>query len=348
MTDRCRIAIAGLGLVGRRHADRIAGMPGVTLAGIADPDDAARAEAERRGLPWYGALEDLLAAGGVDGIIVASPTKLHVAQAWACVAWGVPVLIEKPVGVSVAETAPLVAEAEARGVPVLVGQHRRYNPIVHAARAAIEAGRLGRLRAVEATCWFMKPDAYFEAAPWRLRKGAGPVSVNLSHDVDLLRHLCGEITGVTAVARPALRGGENEDLAAAILEFAGGALGTITVSDAAVSPWSWEMTSGEYPVYPVTSESCYRIAGDAGALSVPDLRLWTHEGAPDWWAPIRATSLLRGNADPLVGQIGHFAEVVAGRAAPRVSGREGLRTLQVIEAIQSSADVGARVAVAPL
>ncbi|MBJ3763755.1 Gfo/Idh/MocA family oxidoreductase [Maribius pontilimi] len=347
MPSHCRIAVAGLGLVGRRHADRIAAMPGVTLAGVADPSDRARVDAGAMGRAWYPALDALLDAEAPDGVIIASPTTLHVEQAALCIERGVPVLIEKPIGVSVAETAPLVARAEAAGVPILTGHHRRHNPLIHAARDVIAQGKLGRIRAVQATCWFYKPDAYFAEAPWRTQKGAGPISVNLAHDIDLLRHLCGEIACVTASATPSIRGAQNEDVAAALLEFASGAIGTISVSDGAVSPWSWELTSAEYPVYPVTQESCYQIAGTEGALSIPDLRLWTHEGAPDWWTPIRATSLIRGASDPLVNQIAHFADVIAGRAAPLVSGREGLRTLQVIEAIQRAAATRERVAITP-
>ena len=103
------------------------------------------------------------------------------------------------------------------------------------------------------------------------------------------------------------------------------------------------MTAAENPAYPVVPESCYRIAGTLGALSVPDLRLWTHEGAPDWWSPIRATSLMRARADPLEAQIDHFLQVIRGQAEPLVSGREGLRSLAVLEAMQEAAGSGARV-----
>ena len=83
------------------------------------------------------------------------------------------------------------------------------------------------------------------------------------------------------------------------------------------------------------------FGGSLGSLSVPDLRLWTHRGrVRDWWKPISATTLTREASDPLVNQINHFAEVIQGRAEPLVSGQEGLRTLQVIEAIQLAAQSG--------
>ncbi len=97
------------------------------------------------------------------------------------------------------------------------------------------------------------------------------------------------------------------------------------------------MTSGEYPVYPKLPESCYHIGGTHGSLSVPDLRLWTHEETRDWWTPMSADTIERNASDPLINQIDHFSAVIQKQAEPLVSGREGLRTLQVIEAIQIAA-----------
>ena len=141
-------------------------------------------------------------------------------------------------------------------------------------------------------------------------------------------------------ASPSRRGFENEDLSAAILRMENGAIGTLTVSDSVVSPWSWEMTSGEYPVYSSTAQSCYMLGGSEGSLSVPDLTLWRHDGGRDWWKPITATVEPRDASDPLINQIAHFAAVIAGEEQPLVSGDEGLKTLQVIEAIQKAARTG--------
>ena len=341
MTSPIALAVAGYGLVGRRHVAAIMRTRGVEVAAVIDPVAASRDRAAAEGLTVFETLEDCLDAGQADGIILATPNNLHVAQAGLCIAAGRPVLIEKPIATRASEAEGMVAQARARGVPVLVGHHRRHNPIIHRARALIDAGEIGEIRAVQATCWFYKPDAYFDEAPWRRQAGAGPVAVNLVHDIDLLRHLCGDVATVQAIARPARRGGENEDVASALLGFATGAVGTVTVSDSIVAPWSWEMTAGEYPIYPRTTESCYLLGGSDGAMSLPDLRVWRHAaGQRDWWTPIAATSEIRDATDPLVNQIAHFAEVVRGAAEPLVSGEEGLKTLRVIEAIQQAAASG--------
>ena len=335
-----RIAITGLGLVGLRHAKAISQVGGVTLCAVADPSAESRNKAAADDVPHFETIEQLIESSRPDGIILATPTTLHAAQARLCVDAGIPVLIEKPLAENLAEGEALVKHAEAANVAVMVGHHRRFNPIIQKAHAMIGEGRIGEVKSVHATCWFYKPDSYFDIAPWRKGEGAGPVSVNLVHDIDLIRHLCGEITQVQAQANPSSRGYDNEDVAAALFTFANGGIGTVSVSDSIVAPWSWEFTSREYPVYPFTGQSAYQIGGTEGSLSVPDLALWTHDQARDWWSPMSANIVDCDRSDPLINQIDHFASVIRGETTPQVSGREGLRTLAVIEAIQIAAKTG--------
>ena len=336
-----RILVAGAGLIGRRHVDLVARQGG--LSGIADPAAGAAEVARAAGVPHFADLDEALAKLSPEGVILATPNQLHLDHALACIAAGVPVLIEKPVADTVAAAEAIVAAAEAAGVPVLVGHHRRHNPLIAAAHAAIRGGQIGRVVTVAAQFVLIKPDDYFDQV-WRRAPGAGPVFINLIHDIDLLRHLCGEIVSVQALESRAARGFEVEDSAAVILRFEGGAVGTVTISDAAVSPWSWEFTSGENPAYPKVSADAYMIAGTEGALSVPSLRLWRHDGAKSWWSAMDSRVLKHRTEDPLVRQLVHFHEVIRGRAAPLVSAREGMATLAVVEAIKTAARTGRAVA----
>ena len=331
MGQPVKLAVVGAGLVGQRHIAAIHQVPGAALAAVVEPGPTEQA------VPVYRTLDEMFDAVAVDGVILSTPTLLHVEGGMACVDRGVPVLIEKPLAASANAAEALVRTAQAKGVPILVGHHRRHNPIIQKTAELIRDGAIGQVRAAQVTCWFYKPDDYFDVAPWRKKTGAGPISVNLVHDVDLMRHFLGEVVTVQAQMAPSLRGFENEDLAAAVLRFASGAVCTITVSDSIVSPWSWELTSREYPIYPATNESCYLIGGSKGALSIPDMRLWQHDGGTSWWKPIKATTMPVSSSDPLINQIAHFEEVIRGRAAPLVTAEEGLRTLRVIEAIQIAA-----------
>ena len=341
-----KLAIVGAGLVGRRHAAAIAKCKNVSLAAIADPDESARAHLSSDA-KWHRSLSDLFADSKPDGVIISTPNQMHLENGLECVRAGCPMLIEKPIATSAAEGKTLTQAAAAAGVPVLVGHHRRYNSRAQKAREILDSGELGELRAMHANCWLYKPDDYFDNA-WRKQKGAGPVSVNLVHDADLMRYFCGEAESVQAQSVPALRGFDNEDVAAAVLRFASGVLGTMTISDSIVAPWSWELTAGENPAYPNTGQSCYWLGGSRGALSLPDLTLWKNHGARSWWRPMNPAAIsCDKTADPLVAQIRHFADVISGKTPPLVSGEEGVRTLQVIECILQSAASGETIKIPP-
>ena len=338
--DNPRIAVVGAGLIGQRHAKLIQTGADATLSAIVDPTDAARAFAGEIGAPWFPSITDLLASDRPGGLIIATPNQLHVDHGLQAVKAGLPALIEKPIADSVAAAEKLVSAAEAAKVPLLIGHHRRHNPLIADAKAKITSGALGRLVAVNAMFWLYKPDDYFDVE-WRRKPGAGPVYINLIHDIDLLRWLVGEVAAVRAVQSSAARGHEVEDTAAAILTFDNGAIGTITASDSIVGPWSWEQTAGENPAYPETDQHCYLIGGTKGSLSLPNGEVWAQDDPRSWWRDFqRSGPAARSGEDPLVRQIAHFCDVIRGQASPLVSGSEGLQTLRVIEALKRSAETG--------
>lgn len=236
-----RIALIGAGNMGRQHYHRLQRIAGARLCAVADPQ--GQAFAADAGVPWFGDHRRLLEEARPQAAIVANPNNLHVATALDCLAAGVPLLLEKPVGVQLDEVSELVAVARRSGVPLLVGHHRRHNPLVVRARQLIAEGALGRLLSVTALWQLKKPDSYFEVA-WRREPGAGMLLTNLIHDLDLLRHLCGEVREVQALAGNAIRGLPNEDNVALLLRFANGALGSLTGCDAAAAPWSWSWPPG--------------------------------------------------------------------------------------------------------
>ena len=341
MKTKTRLAIAGFGLIGRQHAKAIADSETAELTAVIDPSEAGRQAGADAGAQVFDDLEQFFQAGGADGILLATPNTMHVEQGLQCVERGVPVLIEKPIATHSGDAWALVARAEELGVPLMVGHHRRHSPLIQTAKAMIEDGQIGDIRAVQSICWLYKPEGYFDEAEWRKKPGAGPITVNLVHDVDLLRYLCGDVKTVRAVACPSSRGYENEDVASALLEFESGAIGTISVSDSIVSPWSWELTARENPAYPPQPESCYLVGGSHGSLSIPDLKLWTYgENPRHWWNPLGVDQRSVASENPLVNQVDHFSEVINKTAKPLVSGAEGTKSLQVVEAIHRAAQTG--------
>ncbi len=332
-----RIAVIGAGLIGRRHITVAQDEPAAVLAGVVEPNPETAAAATQAGATVHPTIDALAAAGPVDAAIVATPNAAHRQSAIDCIQRGWAVLVEKPIADTPEAAADIIAAATAAGLPLLVGHHRRHHDCIAVTRRLIDDGGLGRLAAVSVQWAVRKPDAYFDQA-WRLGTGGGPVMINMIHDIDLLRHLCGEIVGVTAETGSEQRGHAIEDSAAVLLRFANGALGTIMLTDAALSPWSWEGASGENPGIATSGQAPYRLMGSAGSLELPSMRLWqTNTPQADWSMTLECETVPHRRTDPLPAQLRHFLAVARGEAEPLIDGADGLATLVATQAVLESA-----------
>ena len=342
------IAVAGAGLIGRRHIELIQASPRTRLCAIVDPQPASREFAAGLGVPHFESLEALFAGPAQalpQGVILATPNHLHVPGALACARQEVPALIEKPVADSLEAGLQLAGALAGQSTPMLVGHHRRHSATLQAARRAIQSGLLGRVVTVAGSAQFYKPASYFEQGAWRTQAGGGPILINLIHEMDNLRYLCGELESVHALASNAVRQFAVEDTAVMTLKFSSGVLGTFTLSDTAASPRSWEQTSGEntaYPRYP--SQDCYFIAGTRGSLAVPTMQTWTHgpasAGEPGWWTPFTEKTLALEAVDPLAAQLAHFCDLIDGKAEPIITVADALQSLLAVEAVRHSIATG--------
>ncbi len=349
-----RIAVAGAGQIGKRHVEMIVKSTACTLSALVDPAASAADYARSLGVPLYRSLAELFANARPDGVVLATPNQLHVDQALECIAAGLPVLVEKPVAHTLDAGIRLCEAAEAANVPVLVGHHRRHSAIMAKAVEVIASGVLGRIVAVTGTVLFYKAEneGYFDgASSWRREPGGGPILLNMIHEVDNMRSLCGEIVAVQAFTSSATRKFAVEDTAAIALRFASGALGTFLLSDTAASDRSWEHTSGEDPRYAkahTDEDDCYLVAGTFGSLAIPTMRLQRYPSAADqsWHKALEKTVIPLDVVDPLERQMAHFADVIRGKAKPLVSARDGLQNLRVVDAIVEAAKTGCVVSTA--
>ena len=214
----------------------------MALVGLSGLDDGAATFAASLGVPLHTDYRELVDRR-VDGVIVATPNQLHLEVGAFFARHGVHLLVEKPIADALGAGKALCAAAAHHGVQLLVGQHRRYNNIVKAAAAAV-ANDIGRLVAANGMVAMRKPDSYYEPE-WRRSAGAGPLLVNLIHEVDLQRAVCGEIDHVQATAAKVGRDFDFDDTAAVLLHFRNGALGTIVITESTPSPWSWEASVSE-------------------------------------------------------------------------------------------------------
>ena len=340
MSKPCRIAIIGAGVMGRHHLGLAREHPDFDVVGVADP-----APATRERLPGEVAVfadhRRMLDETAPDAVIIATPNALHVPAALDCLERGAAVLVEKPVADSVAAALRLAGAVERTGVPVLVGHHRRHNPLLKTAARHIAGGAIGQVLAAVGLWLRRKPEGYF-GDRWKTdpAAGGGVLLINTIHDVDCLRMLCGEIDSIQAMTADVGRSLPVEDTAAISFRFANGALGTLTVSDATVAPWCWEMTSQEDPRFATIPESCYLIAGTKGSLAVPTLETWSNEPDAGRDEPLMRRRLHHHPAELMAEQLRHFARVVRREEQPLVGVLDGARTLAATLAVRESARTG--------
>ena len=328
----------GAGVIGERHAELIAAQKGCSLAGICDVEPGRSRIAKKLAVPFYRELEELLERESPEGAVVATPNDRHAAVAEMCAQRGVHVLIEKPIADNLVEAFRIVQVAEEAGIQVLVGHHRRYNPLIRRARSVIQGGLLGDLVGVSALWALLKPADYYDVE-WRCKRpGGGPTFINLIHELDSLRFICGEIRRVYAQSSSRVRQLDVEDSLTISIAFENGALGSLMASDATPSPWSYEAATHENPYYFHTDENCYHFLGTTGSLAFPKMEFWSYAKSDrrGWQHPLQRSPLPVTRADPLELQLEHFCRVIRDREKPLIDGRDGTRSLAVALAVLES------------
>jgi len=321
-----RIAVAGLGLIGSRHAAAVLAHPGAVLAAVIDPDAGLRALYDA---PGFAALEDVDVP--LDGVILATPSHMHADHACAALARGWPCIVEKPLASDLAGADRIVAAQAASGLAVLTGHHRRHHASVQALREMVQGGAIGR--PVMATClWAMrKPDPYFTT--WRQGSEGSPVMLNMVHDIDILRFVLGDVAQVQALGGANLRGAARVESGILSLRFHSGAVASIAFADTTPSPWGFEAGTGENPNIATTAQDMLHIAGTAGAVSFPSLTLW--RGAADWSQAPFAERQTAEKTDALTAQLTHFLSVLDG-AKPLIDAADARETLAVTLAAETA------------
>lgn len=343
-----RLAIVGTGGIGRLHVELAVSNPLITLVGISSLDDDAETLARANGVPHTRRYRDLL-AHTPEAVLIATPNQTHLEIGAFFAQSGVHVLVEKPIADTRQAGRELCNVAHAGGVHLLVGHHRRYHHLVRAAQRFVE-NDIGRLIATNTLVTMQKPDSYYEVE-WRRSSAAGPLLVNLIHEVDLLRMICGEIVQVQAASAKLNRTFAFDDSAAMLLHFDNGALGTLVLSESTASPWSWEASVSDGLSYRNAGQDHATFLGTEASLSFPSLTSWRYderEGEPGWDSSLHSSRLHTTRTNPYLEQLSHFARVVRGHETPLASGEEALRSQVVVDAVILAASTNRTVAVAEL
>ena len=331
---KIKLAVVGIGVMGVKHIDAINKTSNAKLTAVVD--FKKNSIINKINANFYSSIKDMFKSETIDGVIIATPNSSHFKDGLEVIRNKCPVLIEKPITIRSEDTDKLITEAKKKRVQILVGHHRRHNPVMLKAKELIDNNLLGKVRTVNINCQMFKPNNYFKEAHWKKNDGAGPIFVNLIHDLDLMNFLFGKIVKVFSMSKNSLRGFANEDVSGAVLEFKNGIIATFITSDSVASPWSWELTARENDIYPSTEESSYLIGGTKASMSLPNLKLWQHSKNGHWFTPISGTKYPYKFSDPLVNQIEHFCKVIEKKEKPIITASIANETIKVIEAIKLS------------
>jgi len=315
---RLRVAVVGVGHLGKEHARILAGLPDVELAGVVDVNgEQAQAVARQCGTTAYTAYWPLLNL--VDAAVIAVPTIYHHAIASDFLCRGIPLLVEKPLAASLVEADALLALARRYGVLLQVGHIERFNPAFEELRRRplqpkfIDGQRVG---------------------PFTGRStDIGAVLDLMIHDLDLLLTLVqAPVLTVDAVGVSLLGG--HEDVVQARLTFGNGCVANLTASRVSPRPtrrmsvWAPEGYAGiDFARRRLTlvqpTEPLRRQALPARGLGRDEL----------FGRHLQTLELDCNHGDQLTRELQHFVECVRTKATPRVSGEDGRNAIALASRI---------------
>lgn len=322
-----RILIAGLGSIGRRHLRNVRALlpeADITVLRHAFFDEAVLPDADR----YVFSLEDAL-RHRPDAALICGPASTHVPVATALARERVHLFVEKPISDTSEGVPNLIALCEGLGLTLMIGYNLRFLPSLRAMRDALLGGTIGRLMTVDAEAgqylpeW--RPDVDYRGTVSASRARGGGVTLELSHEIDYVRWLCGEIADVSAVS--GTLGDldvDVEDTTRMLVRFRSGAIGSIRLDMAIRS----------------RARGC-RLAGTAGTLAwdgiAGEVRLFSAETRA--WSTLDVGDSSDRNASYRA-ELEHFFACVREGTPPLVTGEDGLRTLEVAVAAKASAASG--------
>jgi predicted dehydrogenase len=337
--------IVGCGMIAEFHTKAINEIPGARLVAACG---RKLADAERitgiagGGCQPYNDLGRMLAHPGLDVVCVCTPSGAHLDPALAAAKAGKHVVVEKPLEITVPRCDAIIRACDGAGVRLCTIFPSRYTEANLNLKAAIDAGRFGRLTLGDTYVKWWRTQQYYDSGGWRGTwdlDGGGALMNQAIHNVDLLQWLMGDVATVQALtATLAHQRIEVEDTAVAALRFKNGALGTI------------EAATSAYPGLLKRTE----IHGDRGSARVEqdDITLWDfQEKVPSDNVILAAmagqTGFKAGASDPRgITHIGHrdqladFLRAIDEDRPASVDGREGRKSVEIIRAIYQSARTG--------
>ncbi len=337
--------IIGTGSIAHTHAKAIAEIGTAELVGVYNQTrDKAEKFAKDYHCHVFDSLENMLTIEDIDIVCICTPSGAHLESALASIQAGKHCLIEKPLEITVGRCEKIIHAAQEKGVKVSVIFPSRFYDASKKIKEAIDQKRFGKLVLGDAYVKWHRSKEYYQSGEWRgtwKLDGGGALMNQGIHAVDLLQWYMGDVLSVQAYAANVQHKSiEVEDTIVATLQFANGALGTI------------ECSTATFPGSPKRIE----IRGTTGSVVMEeqDLIQWDFQDEDNSIREAKKSKKIEtgGFANPTdisfkghQMQIKNMIKAVSTGDEPLISAEEGMKSVEIIEAVYESAKTGERVAV---
>jgi UDP-N-acetyl-2-amino-2-deoxyglucuronate dehydrogenase len=337
--DTVKIGLVGCGRISKNHLDAISQIPEAEFVAVCDTvPEKAKAVANERGISKiYHDHHKMLASEKLDLVSICTPSGTHPNLGMDVARAKVNVLTEKPMAINIDGADRLIKACDDNQVKLFVVKQNRLNSTMQLLKKAVEKERFGRIYMAQANVFWQRPQAYYDAEKWRgtWEFDGGAYMNQASHYVDAIYWLLGNVDSVSAYTATMARKIEAEDTGSAILHFRSGIIASINVT---------------MLTYPKNFEGSITIIGEKGTVkiggvAVNKIEKWEFEEYDD----DDRIALDSNYIPPNVYGFGHnpyyrnVIDTLLGKAVPSTDGRDGRKSVEIIQAIYQSAKSGKRV-----
>ena len=337
--QKVRIGLIGCGRISKNHLDAISQIPEADFVAVADiiPEKADKVAADYAIANVFYDYHEMLAKEKLDLVSICSPSGMHPNMGIDVAKAKINVLTEKPMAINISDADRLIRACDENNVKLFVVKQNRLNSTMQLLKRAIEKNRFGRIYMAQANVFWTRPQAYYDAEKWRgtWEFDGGAYMNQASHYVDAIYWLLGNVDSVSAFTATMARKIEAEDTGSAILQFRSGIIASINVT---------------MLTYPKNFEGSITIIGEkgivkVGGVAVNKIEKWEFEDYDD-------DDRIAQDANyqpPNVYGFGHnpyyrnVVDVLLGKAVPSTDGRDGRKSVEIIQAIYQSAKNGKKI-----
>ena len=337
--EKVRIGLIGCGRISKNHLDAVSQIPEAEFVAVCDTvPEKAKQVAEERGITKvYDDHHEMLAKEELDLVSICTPSGMHPEHGVDVANAGVHVLTEKPMAINIAAADRLIKACDDNHVHLFVVKQNRLNSTMQLLKQAVEKNRFGRIYMAQANVFWQRPQAYYDMEKWRgtWEFDGGAYMNQASHYVDAMYWLLGNVDSVSAYTATMARNIEAEDTGSAIIHFRNGIIASINVT---------------MLTYPKNFEGSITIIGEkgtakVGGVAVNKIEKWEFEEYND----DDRIALDSNYVPPNIYGFGHnpyyrnVVDTLLGRAVPSTDGRDGRKSVEIIQAIYRSAKTGKRI-----